>query len=126
MSKNTNAEAMPAVDKTFLNVLSSHRGGAIITDVSAAIRHVTGAVQLAGAAGEVTLKMKIKPASKGSTGTLIFEPSVRMKVPEPDIESSIFYADADYNLVREDPNQAKLDLRVVEPEKTETKLKEVE
>ena len=123
MSKN--AESKPAVDQAFLGVLTQHRNGALITDLSAAIKQVTAAVQLTGKPGKVTLSMSLKPASAGSEGTLVFEPKVKTTVPETAPAGSIFYADSDYNLVREDPNQRKLPLQEVAETPTE-KLRELE
>lgn len=110
---HTNAEAAPAIDRAFLNILSAHKGGTMISEVSAAIKQVTAAAQLTGRAGKVTLEMSLRPASKGTASTLVFETKVKAKVPEAEAPGSIFYADEDFNLVRDDPKQAKLDLRVV-------------
>ena len=112
MSKKTNADAAPAIDRAILDVIGNHKGGACLTEVSAALRQVTAAVQLTGKGGKVTLEMSLRPASKSAAGTLIFETRVKSKVPEADAPGSIFYANDDYNLVRDDPNQKVLDLRV--------------
>lgn len=106
-------ESAPATDKAFLNIISAHKQGSIITAVSAALKQVTAAVQLTRKAGSVTLTMKINPATKGDASTLVFIPKVDMNVPEAEAPGSIFYADADFNLVREDPNQAVLPLKEV-------------
>jgi hypothetical protein len=37
-------ESAPAIDKAFLNVLTNHRRGAIVSDVSAAIKQATSAL----------------------------------------------------------------------------------
>ncbi|MEN6533338.1 MAG: hypothetical protein ABFD89_06725 [Bryobacteraceae bacterium] len=128
MKDKSNTESAPAVDRAFLNIIAAHRGGNIITEVSAAMKQVTAAVQLTGKGGSVTLTMDISPASKGDAGTLVFLPKVKANVPEAEAVGSIFYADADFNLVREDPNQQRLDLKVVEPRKAAggTPLKKVE
>jgi hypothetical protein len=124
MKKNTPSEAAPGIDRSFLNIIEAHKNGRVITDISAALKQVTSAVQLTGKGGTVTLTMAIAPASKGDAGTLVFLPKVKTKIPESEVPGSIFYADGDFNLVREDPNQAKLDLKTVEQE-VPAKLKEV-
>ena len=111
--KKTNDEAGPAIDRAFLNIIGAHKNGSVISDVSAAMKQVTAAVQLTGKPGTVSLVMSIAPASRGDAGTLVFLPKVKTKVPETDAPASIFYADADFNLVREDPNQASLPLKTV-------------
>ena len=115
----TKAVAGPAIDRAFLAVAENHRQGALITDVSAALKQVTAAVQLAGKGGKVTLEMMLKPASRGDAGTLVLEHKVKVKVPELEPAGSIFYSDPDMNLVREDPKQAKLPLRELEQEAPE-------
>ena len=123
--KSNNCEASPAIDSRFLDILSAHKNGEAITDVSSAIKQVTSAVQLTGKGGHVVLTINIKPASKGSVGTLVVETRIKSKVPEVESYGSVFYADADYNLVREDPNQKKLDLKIVGSNKQDQPLKEV-
>ena len=108
MKNKSNSEAAPAMDRTFLNVLEQHRQGDFVSDISAAIKQVTAAVQLTGKGGCVTLKMNMKPATYGNA--IVFEPIVKTTIPETKPAGSIFYADEDFNLVREDPNQKKLPL----------------
>lgn len=116
MNKNTNADAdsAPAVDRAFINVINNHEGGQTISDISAALKNVMSAVALTGKGGAVSLTMVIKPASKGLGGALTFTPVIKSKVPTLEPSASIFYVDADCNPVRDDPRQAKLNLKVVE------------
>ena len=114
--KKTNSESSPAIARAFLNIIEAHKNGRVITDISAALKQVTAACQLTGKGGSVTLTMKVAPASKGDAGTLVFLPKVKATIPEAEVPGSIFYADEDFNLVREDPNQAALDLKVATPE----------
>lgn len=118
-------EASPAIDRTFLNVLSCHRGGQIVTDTSAALKQLTAAVQQTGKGGEVVLRMKLKPASAGNSATLVFEPKIKVTIPETLPAGSIFYADNDFNLVREDPKQIKMELKEAQPAQP-AQLREVE
>lgn len=117
MSTKTNAEADPAIDRAVLNILVAHKGGECISDLSAALKQVTSAVQSTGRAGKVTFTMSLRPASKGAGGTLVFETKVKAHTPDAESPASIFYADDDYNLVRDDPHQQKLDLRIVSERK---------
>ncbi len=104
----------PAVNRAFLDLLQHHKQGQAINDASAALKQLTAAVQESGKAGFMLIKISLKPASRGSIGTLLVESKVTTKAPEPEVPASIFYADGDYNLTREDPKQTKLNLRVVE------------
>lgn len=128
MNKKAANECAPSVDGAFLNIIAAHKNGAVISDVSTALKQVTAAVQLTGKGGKVTLTMNIQPASKGDVGTLVFLPKVKATVPEAEAPGSIFYADADFNLVRDDPNQARLNLKVMEPAQpaAATPLKKIE
>jgi hypothetical protein len=108
---DSTTEASPSVDRAFLNIIAAHKQGRAITDLSTALKQVTAAVQLTNKGGSVTLTMRIAPASKGDASTLVFLPKISAKIPETEIPGSIFYADADFNLVREDPNQASLPLQ---------------
>ena len=125
MKNNRNNESAPAIDRAALSILENHKNGRIITDISAALKQVTAAVQLTGKGGSVTLTMKINPASKGDASTLVFLPKVKTSIPESEVPGSIFYADSDFNLVREDPNQAKLDLKEAPAAPAAQPLKEV-
>lgn len=120
-----NNEAAPAIDRAFLNVLTAHKNGAAISDASAAMKQVVAAVQLTGKPGSLTVNFSIAPATKGDAGTLVIVPKIKFKAPETEAPGSIFYADADFNLVREDPNQKVMDLREPASEVSAAPLKEV-
>ncbi len=109
--KTIASDSAPALDRAFLNIITNHKGGGVITELSAALKQVTAAVQQSGRVGKVTMTMELRPASKGTIGTLIFNTKVKATAPEFEPPSSIFYADADFNLVRDDPNQTTFNLR---------------
>lgn len=119
--KKTNETSQPNVDSAFLLLLQQHRHGEILSDLSESIRNVTQAVQDSGRGGSITLKIDIRPASKGRAGALVVEDEIKEKLPTEDKTGSIFFADKNYNLIREDPNQTTLELRSVEGAATEPK-----
>ena len=98
--------------------------GATVAELSEALGKVVAAVRLAGKSGSITLTLKVAPASKRSTDVLMVESQVRLKLPEPERGVSIFYATDDNRLVRNDPKQQQLPLRVVDIEQPK-QLKEV-
>lgn len=106
--------AEPAIDRTVIAVLENHQQGHFITDISVAMKQVANAILLAGKGGKVTITLNMKPASAGSAATVIFTPEVKTTLPKLPVAGSIFYADDDFNLLREDPRQKKLALRHVE------------
>ena len=125
--KKTQNQASPEVDGAILGVLTEHRRGAVISDLSQALREVAGAVQLVGKSGTVTLKLKVAIA-QGTSGTLVISDEVIAKLPKAEKQGSIFFADPDNNLVREDPAQSTLPLvlREIEPSQAASALREVE
>lgn len=113
MSRQTNDEAAPAIDRAFLSFIEAHKGGDAISEISKAMRQAAAATQLTGKASAVDFQIKIQPATKGSAATLVIVTKTKTKLPEIEQPGSIFYADDDFNLVREDPKQIKLPLREV-------------
>jgi hypothetical protein len=98
--------------------------GATVTELSEALQQVVGAVRAAGKNGSITLTVKVSPASKGSANVLMVESQVRTKLPEPERGMTIFFATEDNKLVRNDPKQQMLPLRVVEIGAQPKELKE--
>lgn len=102
--KNAGNNPKPEVDGAILPLLTEHRGGEILTELSAAMRVVAEAVQLIGKSGTITLKLKFAVA-QGTSNTLVISDKVTAKLPEAEKRGSIFYVDHNFNLVRNDPNQ---------------------
>jgi hypothetical protein len=109
----------------FQETILQINNGATVTELSAALEKLVAAVRAAGKSGSITLTLKVAPAAKGSTDVLMVESQVRTKLPEPDRGISIFYATAENRLVRNDPRQQQLPLRVVDIEQSHKELKEV-
>ncbi len=100
--------------------------GAAVAELSDALSKVVAAVRATGKSGSITLTVKVAPAAKNSTDVLMVESQVKARMPEPERGMTIFYATEDNRLVRNDPQQQRLDLRVVEMDNQPPKqLKEV-
>lgn len=110
-TKKTNAESQPPIDGNFINFLQNHRRGEIISDLSSKVRELVDAVTRLGKGGTMMLKISVKPASKG--GALVIEDEIKVAPPKEEVEGSIFFADKDGNLLREDPNQRMLPLKSI-------------
>lgn len=102
----------PQIDGTALTVLQNVRKGVCLSDISTAIREVSGAVSLIGKPGCVVIKLNIVPSSVN--GALVIQDDITTKIPKAPKSASLFYADSDGNLFREDPKQEELKLRTVE------------
>lgn len=100
------------VDGAALRMLQSHRGGDVLTDLSEAVREIAQAVSLTGKPGSVTLKLIMKPASRGANA-LVVEDEIRKTSPKTERHGSVFFTDGSFNLLRDNPNQLSMDLKVV-------------
>ena len=109
----------------FPETILQMNNGATVMELSNALEQVVGAVRAAGKSGSITLTIKVAPASKGATDVLMIESQVKTKLPEPDRGMTVFYATEDNHLVRNDPRQQLLPLRVVDIDQQPKQLKEV-
>jgi hypothetical protein len=110
----------------FQETILQVNNGAALGELSEALATVVAAVRQTGKKGAITLTLKVAPASKASTDVLLIEADVKAKVPEQERGSTIFYATDENLLVRNDPKQQMLPLRVVDIEAPKRgELKEV-
>jgi hypothetical protein len=110
---NTETDKPPG--NAFTQALGEFREGRSLDELSTALQQVVAAVKVTGRAGSITYTLKIKPASKGAGNALALEDNVKVKLPEPERDSGIFFATDNNGLSRENPHQKTLDLRVVKP-----------
>ena len=99
--------------------------GATVAEFVAALHAVNAAVRDVGKGGEVTLTISVSPASKGNTDVVMVKSKVKAKLPEASRRQTVFYLDDDNQLVRNDPKQQTLPLRIVEMDQPPKDLKEV-
>lgn len=98
--------------------------GAAVAELSTALARTLAAVRESGKAASITFTITVKPASKGITNVVMVESQIKTKLPEPERGMTVFYVTDDNRLVRNDPRQQQLPLRVVEIEQA-NELKEV-
>lgn len=101
------------LDGAALRMLQNHRSGEVLSDLSEAIREIAQAVSLTGKPGSVTLKLILKPASRASNA-LVVEDEIRKTSPKTERHGSVFFTDKEFNLLRDNPAQLSMDLKVVE------------
>ena len=99
--------------RPFLNTLADVRAGGAVEDLDASLADVVQAVRNTGKTGELTLKLTIKPASKGDIVTLFVDADIKTKLPRLDKGSTVFFADDTGSLTRRDPRQGEIPLRAV-------------
>lgn len=113
MNTETADQAAPATDSRFFGLMQVHRHGEMQNDLSAALREITQSAQLRGKPAKMTVTITVKPAAQ-IKGAVLIEDDIKVTLPKPERENSIFYATEDGTLLREDPKQMKLQLRVIE------------
>lgn len=95
----------------FLSALQRHRAGGLLEDASGKLNEVVAAVALTGKAGSLTIKLNVKPASRGHAAVVV-QDTVTSKVPRLEPEASFWFATAEGHLQTEDPRQKQLPLSV--------------
>ncbi|SDD94022.1 hypothetical protein SAMN05216337_1017100 [Bradyrhizobium brasilense] len=92
------------------DVLREYRRGRAVDLASQRLAELIMAVDETNKAGELTLKIKVKPAKGGgSEKTLSID--VKSKVPEMDLPEAVFFSDQEGNLHRSDPAQQEMTFR---------------
>jgi hypothetical protein len=99
--------------KTFASFVIEQRNGALHAEASEVLAELVKAVQDHNKAGSVTIKITVKPGSKG-TNTLVVSDDVTIKAPTGDRPAALFFPDEHGNLHRSDPRQQQFPMRRVE------------
>jgi hypothetical protein len=92
-----------------LQVILDMRSGRVATDCNEKFNEMIAAVLETGGKGELVIKIKAAPATKGRGGcvlSIVTEHECKIKKPELEIGDSIFFVTPDGLLTREDPAQA--------------------
>ncbi len=105
--------SQPQIDGAFLATLQNHDGGACLSDLSEELRKVTEAVLLTGKPGALTLKLTLKPAGQAAVA-VVMEDEITSKLPKVHKRASIHFVDDQHNLLRDNPRQLSMNLKVVE------------
>ena len=99
--------------RPFFECLRELRSGRALDELAHRLNEVVAAVREHGGAGELRLTLKIRPASKGDPSALLVIDVVKTKIPEREASATVFFPDADNNLMRSNPKQPELELRPV-------------
>lgn len=99
----------------FAKTLAELAGGKVHTRLSEQLHALTAAVTDTGKKGTLTLQLTLEPLKKGQTDTLQLTAVTKLVAPEGDASRpvTVFFADREGNLTRNDPNQLALPLRSV-------------
>lgn len=97
-------------------------GGVFIDTASNKLAELVAAVDQSGKQGKVTLDITVKKATRG--GAMHITGKVQLTKPAEEAMEALLFATPDGNLVAEDPNQMKLELKQIN-DTTSTELKKV-
>lgn len=103
--KKTNQEAQPAVDGSFLRALQEHQQGAVLTELSSAMRKCVDATNRTGKPAKVVLEVTLASNLGKAVG---FTAVVNTKLPKEKPFAGVFFHDAEGNLFRNDPDQQEI------------------
>lgn len=100
--------------RPFAAWLQEQSNGRSHTELSEGLHDLISRVRATGKKGSILYAVTIAPYDK-TTDVLQVNDEIRLKLPEHDRRSSIFYPDRNGNLSRHDPNQLSFDdLRAVD------------
>lgn len=92
------------------DVLREYRRGRAVDLASQRLAELIMAVDETNKAGELTIKIKVKPQKGGgSEKTLAID--VKSKIPEVDLPEAVFFSDSNGDLHRTDPAQQEMTFR---------------
>ena len=91
--------------RPFADVLNSLRRGKTHREAGNLLQELIREVQATGRQGSLTLKLKV---SRNKSGMLEIDDTLSTVLPKPDRDSSLFFADDDGNLSKDDPRQPEI------------------
>lgn len=115
MSTSLKSPTLQAKRKPFTDFLKQVDFGNLEQEATDALQDIVHAATQTGKAGELNIKIKLKPI--GTTGQVELEADVKAKVPQPTRGKTLMFATPDNNLQRENPRQTTLEgLRTADQE----------
>lgn len=94
------------------DVLREYRRGRAVDLASQRLAELIMAVDETNKAGEIVIKIKVKP-QKGGGSEKTLHIDVKSKIPELELPEAVFFSDGEGNLHRSDPAQSELTFRDV-------------
>ena len=90
--------------RPFSDWLRDQSSGSTHDELSESLHDLVARVRDTGKKGSLTLVVTVEPM-KEDTEVLVVHDEIKLKLPEFPRKASIFYADSDGNLTRQNPNQ---------------------
>ena len=88
-----------------IEILTQIRKGKCVIEAQEKLQELVKQCRDTGKAGELVVKLKIKP---GASGEMMVTGTAASKVPTPEVVSTLFYDDENGSLLREDPRQREI------------------
>lgn len=102
--------------RPFADWLRDQAHGTSHEELSEALRDLVAKVKDTGKKGTLTYTVTVETLPKSDGGAMVVTDEIRLKLPEFPREASLFFADPNNNLVRNDPRQLAFEsLREVPP-----------
>lgn len=114
---------LAAVQSPVVPFLCRLEGGSFAIEVADVLQEAAAASYNLTKAAEVTIKIKFKP---GGARKMDISASVSSKVPKEERASTMLFVTPDGQLLAHDPDQQRMDLRVVEAHDVQAKIIDVE
>ena len=103
-----------AEDLPFSQQLAYINKGTLDAELTEALAEVIKAVRETGKKGAVTLTLNCSMLNTRDENTMKVTPKVTRTIPELDRADTIMFSTADGDLLRDDPAQVQMDLKVIE------------
>lgn len=99
-------------NKAFAIFLQELRDGRTHTELTTQLAALLEKVKETGKGGEIALKLKVKPAGRGSdVDKIVIADSITLTLPKPERGEDFFWLTDDNDLSRNHPRQGNLELR---------------
>ncbi len=98
-------------NKAFALTLQDLRDGRVHAELTQQFGELVNKVQETGKAGELTLKIKVKPATRGNVDKIMIADAITINMPKPERGEDVFWLTEDNELSRNHPRQGNLELR---------------
>lgn len=93
--------------RSFVDTMREVRAGQVLDDLDAKLQELVQAVQSTGGAGELTLKISVKPM-KGSTEACVVADDIKLKTPQIKSAGTVMFPTPEGNLSRKHPRQEEI------------------
>lgn len=101
------------ISNAFSKTLQEVRSGYALGEASEKLTELVAAVRATGRQGELVLRLRVKPASRGETVTLMVEDECTLRMPKTDRPQTVFFASEENFLQRVDPRQKEMEFKTV-------------